>query len=112
MTGLVAAARENVRRPSDGIRLFELGRVFLPSGEPLPREEVHVAGLVQGDFFDVKGVVEALHGVLRVPLTVHAADRPLLAIGRAAAVVGGWFGELGGEILPGGWGAFSWMPER
>ena len=48
LDGLIAAARENVDAGNDGIALFELARVYLPSGEALPEERWRVGGIVDG----------------------------------------------------------------
>ena len=42
--GLVEVAQVNVDAGNDAIRLFELARVYLPSGEQLPDERWHVGG--------------------------------------------------------------------
>ena len=42
--GLVEAARVNVDAGNDRVRLFELARVYLPSGEQLPEERWRVGG--------------------------------------------------------------------
>jgi len=54
---------------------------------------------VAGDFFALKGVLEALAGQLGVTLGIEAAEQPFLHPGRSAAVrvgedVAGWIGEL------------------
>ena len=70
--GLLSTLRSNLRRGTRDVRVFELGRVFLPSaGAPL--EERRLALLITGgagahwsakrpaaDFYDAKGVLEVL----------------------------------------------------
>lgn len=80
--GLLAALERNRRHGAERLRLFEVGKVFLPRpGEPLPAEPTWMAALLAGprhprgwlwrpeptDFYDVAGVVEALGEALRVP---------------------------------------------
>ncbi len=71
---LLAALSANRRHEDGGIRLFELGRVYLPRPNDLPTEPEMLCGLLTGprfeeswhggedsvDFFDAKGVVEGL----------------------------------------------------
>jgi len=71
---LLAALSANRRHEAGGIRLFELGRVYLPRPKDLPHEPEVLCGLLTGprfeeswhggeetvDFFDAKGVVDGL----------------------------------------------------
>ena len=66
--GLVAAAAENVDAGNDEIALFELARVYLPSGEQLPEERWRVGGIVAGGFERARGAVEVLYEALHVEL--------------------------------------------
>ena len=61
LDGLIAAARENVDAGNDGIALFELARVYLPTGEALPEERWRVGGIVDGGFSAARGAVEAIY---------------------------------------------------
>jgi len=72
--GLLAALASNQKLEPDGIRLFEIGKVFLPRGDELPQEREMLCALLSGpksslswrgekgefDFFDAKGVTENL----------------------------------------------------
>ena len=95
--GLVESAERNRNAGVDGIALFEIGRVYLPSGDQLPHEPLHVAGITEGGFFRAKGAVEALHDALGVP--VGPVEREP---GRSASTGYGRIAEL-----PGGWGFFE-----
>jgi len=72
---LARRAEYNLARMQRDVRLFEIGSVFLPSGETLPREELRVALIVMGhrrpphwtetrppdfDEWDAKGLAEEL----------------------------------------------------
>jgi len=70
--GLLKTLQSNVRRGTRDVRIFEIGRVFLPASGP-PREERRLGLLVAGgaaphwserrravDFFDAKGILEVL----------------------------------------------------
>jgi len=113
--GLVQAARYNLHRQQERVRLFEIGRTFVPNAEDL-RQAVHVAGLAIGttypeqwgeprrpvDFFDVKGDLEALVAdqlgaavTLRYVPCIHPSLHP----GQSAALMRGedpvgWIGTL------------------
>ena len=63
---LVESARRNRNAGVERIALFELARVFLPSGCELPDEPWHVGGVVEGGYFQAKGAVELLHRALHV----------------------------------------------
>jgi phenylalanyl-tRNA synthetase beta chain len=72
--GLLTALANNQKVESGSIRLFEIGKVFLPRGDELPEEREMFCALLSGsksslswrgekgelDFFDGKGVAENL----------------------------------------------------
>ena len=105
--GLVDAAARNVSVGNERIALFEIARVYLPRGDELPEEQLHVGGIVEGGFAAVKGVVEALYGALKLELHIEREARPFLHPGRAARVGEGWLGELHPTLLEGAWGVFE-----
>jgi len=105
--GLVAAAKHNVNMGSEGIRLFEIARVYLPSDEQLPEERRRVAGIAEGGFAVVRGVVETLFGALKVAPVFERTEEPFLHPGKAARVQGGWLGELHPTLMESSWGAFE-----
>ncbi|MDD5039228.1 MAG: phenylalanine--tRNA ligase subunit beta, partial [Dehalococcoidales bacterium] len=77
---LLSALAANRRYEDGGIRLFELGKVYLARAKNLPDESELLCGLLSGprfetswhgreellDFFDAKGIVEGLLGQLGV----------------------------------------------
>jgi len=105
--GLVAAARVNVDAGSDDVRLFELARVYLPSGEQLPDERWRVAGIAAGGFEAARRAVEAIHAAFHLPLDVRRTTREHLHPGKAAETDAGWLGELHPTLLEGSWGVFE-----
>ena len=111
----------------EGLRLFELGRIFLPAGSkagdlPQEREMLTVAfcgrryphwwhgsdGGSSMDFFDAKGVTVDTLRRLGIEPALEPADDPALIPGRSAAIVidGQRAGTLG-EIDPSVLGAFD-----
>jgi phenylalanyl-tRNA synthetase beta chain len=103
---LVEAARRNAEVGADRIALFEIARIYLP-GDKLPDERLRVAGILQGDFARVKGVVETLYAALKADLEVERAEDPLLHPGKAARTAAGVFGEVHPSLLEGTWSAFE-----
>jgi phenylalanyl-tRNA synthetase beta chain len=106
LPSLVEAARRNAEVGERGIALFEIARVYL-QGDELPDERLHVAGIMEGGFGAVKGVVETLHAALKAELEVERAEDPLLHPGKAAWTPAGVFGELHPGVLEGTWSAFE-----
>lgn len=101
---MIANIVRNVRRGNDEGRLFELANVYLAKELPLtelPEERRHVSlGLWgSGDFFDLKGAVEAIGEAFDVRLSFTRTQKPFLHPGVAAEVMlgekqVGWLGEL------------------
>jgi phenylalanyl-tRNA synthetase beta chain len=107
LPSLVEAVRRNVDAGAKRIALFELARVYLPSDGELPEERRRVAGIVEGGFFHVKGVVEALYEVLKAEPVFERAEDELLHPGKAARTSAGLVGELHPRVLEGEWGVFE-----
>jgi phenylalanyl-tRNA synthetase beta chain len=105
--GLVESARRNVDAGNENIALFELARVYLPSGEPKPDEHWHVGGITESGFFRAKGILETLYEALHVDLRPEPVQRSYLHPGKAAQVTAGWLGELHPGRLDGEWGVFE-----
>jgi phenylalanyl-tRNA synthetase beta chain len=107
LPGLVEAARTGVETGTEDVALFEIARVYLPSGEQLPDERWRVGGIAQGGFHVVKGVLETLYEALHLELRPHRGTHALLHPGKTAEVEAGVFGELHPSVLEGEWGAFE-----
>ena len=105
--GLVEAAKTAVDVGAEDVGLFEIARVYYPSGEQLPNESWHVGVVVEGGFGRAKGVLETLYEALHVELRVRRGSNSLLHPGKAAETNAGWFGELHPTLLDGAWGAFE-----
>lgn len=112
LPGLLRALSDNQRNGNLNVAAFEIGHVYRPAGGPDPEEHQNI-GLLSGgwagkdwdrperviDFFDLKGVVEALAGIFDMALTFERSDRPFLHPGRSAEVLRegqaiGYCGEL------------------
>ncbi|OGO29881.1 MAG: phenylalanine--tRNA ligase subunit beta [Chloroflexi bacterium RBG_16_56_11] len=99
--GLLTTLANNRRYEEGGIRLFELGRIYLPTGESLPAEPEVLCGIMSGpraerswlggdgtfDFHDAKGAIESLLGQLDVNVTFEKSLDAGLHPARQAAVV-------------------------
>jgi phenylalanyl-tRNA synthetase beta chain len=109
--GLVNCLVHNVSRKQSRARLFEVGRCFMPMSSKDYKQPVLIGGLSYGsarheqwgikgrpgDFYDIKGDVEALLAPL--PVAFRAMEHTALHPGKAAAIVVGgvavgWIGEL------------------
>jgi len=111
----VAAANS---RHAPRIALFEIGPVFLAGEEgPLPEERARLAVVLTGrrqledwndgaasavDFYDLKGILDALFAALHLPVTFEAAGHPSYRPGRTARLLVGeqQIGVMG-EMHPG-----------
>ncbi|MFC1988112.1 phenylalanine--tRNA ligase subunit beta, partial [Chloroflexota bacterium] len=115
---LLSALLANRRYEDGGIRLFELGRVYLPRNKDLPDEREVLCGLLSGprlekswqggdellDFFDAKGLAEGLLNRLGVEASFEeSSDESFHSVKQAAIVIGGnrlgVVGELHPEVL-------------
>ncbi len=117
---ILATLASNQRFGETGLRLFEVGRVYHPGpedvlSENLPQERALAIGVLWGDrapltwagqagnadFFDGKGVVEALLAALNLQGEFTATADPLLHPGKTAAVaIDGQKVGVVGEVLP------------
>lgn len=123
LAGVLEVAAANLRHTAD-VRLFEIGPVFLPRADAkLPDEPRRLALVLTGrrarefwgdstgspaaplDFFDLKGVVEALTGDLHLlEVAYRAAQTAYLHPGRSAELVVqgkpvGCFGEVHPKVV-------------
>lgn len=115
LPGLLRSVSYNQRRGVSDVQLYEIGTVFVTSpGRKLPREHTSLAGVMCGmwsrpgwtgeaaelDFFDGKGVLEALAEELHPRrFQVRSAEMAWLQPGRSAEIVvdgtvAGWLGEV------------------
>ncbi len=116
--GLLHSVAYNQNRGVHNVQLYETGIVFFgANGRKSPKERQRLAGVMAGamadpswntqpapfDFFDGKGVIEALIRELAIPKprfkAFSAEDAPHLQPGRAAQVFSGgttlgWVGEI------------------
>jgi phenylalanyl-tRNA synthetase beta chain len=97
--GLLGALRSNLRQ-RDRVLVYELARTWHGQLDPLPDERRHVGIAMVGprnprhfataaeplDFFDLKGVIDALAAAFRAPVTYVPGRHPSLHPGRTAEV--------------------------
>jgi phenylalanyl-tRNA synthetase beta chain len=98
---LLAALAANRRHEDGGIKLFEIGKVYITNGNDLPREPEMLCGVMNGsraerswlggegayDFYDVKGVAEGLFSQLGISVSFENSNDEGLHPTRQAAVI-------------------------
>jgi phenylalanyl-tRNA synthetase beta chain len=120
LPGLLRSVSYNQRRGVPDVHLYEIGSTFRSAlGRKQPKEREMLGGVLKGawnrpswnqpvvhlDFFDGKGVLEALARELGLTrFKIRAAQLPFLQPGRAAEVlvggeVVGWLGEVHPLVL-------------
>jgi phenylalanyl-tRNA synthetase beta chain len=112
---LLSALESNLRHEENGVRLFELGRVYHRRKNDLPSEPEIVCGVLTGprfepswrggnealDYYDAKGIIEGLFGQLGVEAGFEAgSDESLHPFKQAAIAVGGKRLGVVGELHP------------
>jgi phenylalanyl-tRNA synthetase beta chain len=106
LPSVLTAAERNRDVGNERVALFEIARVYLPSGEQLPDERWHVAAVLEGSYSDAKGIADALMAALKIEPRYRRAEYPLLHPGKTASFEGGHVGE----VHPGfarGWAALE-----
>ena len=112
LNGILNSLSTNYNRRNKNVRLFELANIYLPKALPLtelPEERIQftLGFYGDGDFFDMKGVVEEFleQAGLKSRLTCDAASgKPFLHPGRQANLVYegaviGYLGEVHPQVL-------------
>ena len=112
---LLATLVSNRRHEEVGIRLFELGKIYLPRKNELPDEPEVLCGLLSGsrngiswlgdggqlNFFDAKAVLEGLFGKLGLSASFNPVDdESFHPTHQAAVVIGGKEVGVVGELHP------------
>ncbi|MFH0846459.1 MAG: phenylalanine--tRNA ligase subunit beta [Chloroflexota bacterium] len=116
--GLLTALADNRRFEEGGIRLFELGRVYLPHPDDLPEEPEMLSGILAGsrfdkswhetgeqvDFYDAKGLVTGLLDEFGIVANFTESEDKSLSPGKQAQVMVagsrvGVIGEVSSEVL-------------
>jgi phenylalanyl-tRNA synthetase beta chain len=99
--GLLSTLSQNQKFGQAGIRLFEIGKVFLPRDKDLPEEKDMLCAVLSGpraklswqadkeplDFFDAKGIVENLLNQLGLKASFDIGDDEILFPGRGADII-------------------------
>jgi phenylalanyl-tRNA synthetase beta chain len=100
-SGLLATLAHNQKFEQTGIRLYEIGKVFLPRGKDLPEEKEMLCTVLSGpttelswqtknellDFFDAKGIVEGIVKQLGLKAHFDIGDDEILFPGRGADII-------------------------
>ena len=116
--GLIKAAEYNLNRQQERVRLFEIGRRYLPQPDGCLQERVGVAGIAIGnalpeqwggasrlvDFFDLKGDIEALLSLAggSPRFSFRPAQHPALHPGQSTEIFDGTSRSVGlaGSLHP------------
>ena len=99
--GLLSTLAHNQKFEQESIRLFEIGKVFLPRGKDLPEEREMLCAVLSGPrtelswqtknesigFFDAKGVVENLLNQFGLEASFDISDDETLFSGRGADII-------------------------
>lgn len=124
--GLLTTLAANQKYEDGGIRLFEIGRVFLGRGNDLPDEREVLGGVVSGprgalswlgekgqsDFFDAKGTVESVLSRVGIEADYETSSEDKLRPGRVARVVAGQTAVgIIGEVHPKVAEGFDLLPQ-
>lgn len=109
---------ERNARLRESLAMFEIGSVYIPNGKDLPLEPRRLAFAISGrryesawdtkigvklDFYDLKGIIEALMASLHLEVSYVPAEHPSFHPGKCAAVLMGStplgvFGELHPQV--------------
>jgi phenylalanyl-tRNA synthetase beta chain len=98
---LLATLAANRRYEDGGIKLFEIGKIYISKGKDLPEEPEMLCGLMSGsrlerswlggensyDFYDVKGAVEGLFRQLGIDVSFENGSDEGLHPARQAAII-------------------------
>lgn len=120
LPGILDVVRRNLHHRNVDLRLFEIGRVFMPRpGEALPLEPRRLGGAMLGgrlpehwgaepasmDLFDLKGILEAVVETMDIPNTRFEADASVAFLQPHASLWVrsgeerlGWLGELRSSV--------------
>lgn len=115
---LLRTINYNISRGEKNLRVYEIGRVFFEGTDPLPKERTKLVFALTGkerelfwrekvadyDFYDLKGVLEGLFGLLRLDFKLSSSSEPFLSDLSSCDVesdgkVVGFLGELKDEVL-------------
>jgi len=98
--GVLSALARNQRHQEGNIKVFEIGKIFLPRERELPYEKEMLCGVLSGvkhglywknksepvDFFTAKGIVEAIPSSLGLNADFRVGDDESLYSGRVAEI--------------------------
>jgi len=113
--GVLTILARNQRNREENIRLFEIGKTFIPRLKDLPLENEMLCGLIDSaatdtywagkaepaDFYSAKGTVETLLSRMELQVVFHACEDVTMSPGKCANVIvdGEKLGVIG-EIHP------------
>ena len=107
LPSLLDAAGRNVELGNERVALFEIARVYQPSGGELPVERLHLGAVTEGGYGRARGVLDALARALHADVSLVSDGHRLFHPSRAGRSGAGVVGEIHPARLPGGWGALE-----
>ena len=99
--GLLTTLLHNQKFEQSGIRLFEIGKIFLPEGKELPEEREMLCAVLSGSrtklswlgdkeplgYFDAKGIAESLLNQLGLEAIFGIGSDESLFVGKSADII-------------------------
>lgn len=111
LNGMLASLATNYNRRNKSMKLYEMANIYLPKALPLTelpeeRKQLTLGMYNAGDFFDIKGTVEAIFeklGISEVPEYIPGCLHPYLHPGRKADImfgeaIAGYIGEVHPDV--------------
>ena len=92
LPNMMEVIQRNSNRGVEGAKLYEVGSIFIPQDQPVTQEPHEKLKLCLGmygsyDFYDLKGIIEALLARFGIKAALRAAsDNPTFHPGRCAAM--------------------------
>lgn len=74
---LLSVMQRNESLGNEGVKLFETAKVYLPQKKSLPADPTMLTLAMQGDFFELKGVIEGVLAALHSTVSLSVVDSKL-----------------------------------
>ena len=95
INGMLTSLSRNYNRRNKDVRLYELANIYIPKELPLKelpdeRKQFTLGMYGEGDFFDLKGIIEVFLGKIGLDMRIEFnpnTDKPFLHPGRKAEII-------------------------